>query len=347
MKGQLAILLFFSLGQSMAWAEAPTGLDHLKGLYAQWMESRAELMRAGLGERSDIREQMNNIEKRISEQSILLNLAPPQTKNIHHPDFSEPEPVAWLPRERETQALSLERRKLPAPWVPQWGTSFYSRRAGSPKYEISPTPLEGFQLPEESALSTRHAPAPVLPEEKVLEPHAQLSLIESGLLSSTTINLYVPSPYSHQAWWLWEKRDHNPWVKVRSGWADQNVLMDHLPEGLYAYRFTLENHRPSEEPEHFRYRLDTSAPRIESFQERRGHNGSSTLTWASKDQQGSPIIVSIVVYNQNDGVLLSLDNQLSQGTYLLLREHRRLATRAKLTARDQAGNKSEQWLKLE
>ena len=338
-------IVCWGMGVWMLSANDESAMDYLKGLHSQWMEHRAEFFRSGLSERARVQEKMNSTEQKIREQSKLLGLDRLEQKDALHPDISSPNPVTWIPATRPVEVLKLEQRELSEPWVPHWGKSLYERR--NTVEELQELGVLDNYAPqgESSEEKLRHVPPPDWPMESSTEPLGQLSLIDRGVLSSTSINLPVPSPYHRKAWWLWEKRNGGPWKKIRSGSLDVNILLEHLPEGEYAYRFTSENHRPSQDPEHFFYRLDTEAPRFDLFEFRNTERARS-IVWRCRDKKSPSLKIALAIFGPSDKVLLSLDNLNPQDSYDLLPEHFRQAQKCTLSVQDEAGNISRRSLKL-
>lgn len=335
----------WGFGLWMLYANDEPALEHLKGLHGHWMEHRAEFLRSGLGERTKAQENMNLTEQRIREQSKLLGIAMPEQKDISPPDISSPNPVTWIPAARSAEVLSLEQRELSEPWMAHWGKSLYTRRNSNDEPQELGV-LANYTTPNESSENKlRHQAPPDWPIEASTEPVGQLSLIDRGVLSSTAINLPVPSPYHRKAWWLWEKRNGGAWKKIRSGWLDMNILVEHLPEGEYAYRFTAEHHQPSQDPEHFFYRLDTQSPTIDLF-ELKNTERAYSIIWRCHDNSSKTLKIALTVYGPSDMVLLGVDNLNSEDFYDLLPEHVRQAQKCRLFIQDEAGNIRNKTLQL-
>jgi hypothetical protein len=209
------------------------------------------------------------------------------------------------------------------------------------------TQLESTSKQDESisVKSVRRLPPPELPIQDATSPHAVLAQVSEQTLAQENINLPVPTPFSQSGWWLWSSRDHIHWTKIRSGWADQNIAIGPLPQGTHHYVFTHEQRRPNDEPCHYTFHLDTTAPKIVSWVEKLDQQGLTQISWNIQDREPHALKSSLTIFGQNDTVVATLGTIQPTGTYTLLREQRRDALAIRLRTTDLAGNASDAWIR--
>ena len=334
-------------------ATSPSLQDrYLLGLKKRLSSERAMLTSVSLGDRALWLGRILETEALISAQKHLLNTPTAHTSLKMPMPIKEHRRPSWVPEgEMEENSLDMESIAKTPPWLPKWGRSLKQRREDSLAHSEKGTPVAQIQdqWTEYGDVSdrdpSRRVAPPELPFQESVVPHAVLPQVSEQTLAVENLNLSVPMPFRRGAWWLWESRDHNHWTKIRSGWADQNIAIGPLPEGTHHYVFTHEQRRPNEEPCHYTFHLDTTAPNIVSLVQGLDASGLTQLQWKISDREAHALKTSLTIFGNDDTIVATLGEVNAIGHYTLLREQRRDAIAIRLRSTDLAGNSSDAWIR--
>jgi hypothetical protein len=122
--------------------------------------------------------------------------------------------------------------------------------------------------------------------------------------------------------------------------------MDDLKQGRHRFVFTKEERRPNREAEHYLFLLDTQPPEVKLFEKSLTERGELKLSWACQDPPHNDLSAQLSIFGPQNTVLVSLGQVGSTASYVLLKEHQRHATAARLRIQDKAGNKEQAWIKF-
>jgi hypothetical protein len=340
MKRLLCSILF--LPSTLCWGSPE---HHLKGIENQLHELRAAWPKTHLSERQALSEKIAETEAWLKAQKRLLQAptgAPVSTtvEPLVHPDQHP-----WVPETRDGSAVSFETIPEQNTFVFNYGRSNRQRRETKALNSSTSYQVEEFAQQDQNAMRRKTTYAP-LPTDANATPADLLAGVHPMVIPHKNLNIPVPKGYQEGSWWLYEKKQHGGWEKIRSGWKDQNIVVPDRSEGPSQYRFTKTDHLPSDEAPHYYFWVDTQAPVITKWDKELDRNGLCHLHWITNDLPLQKVTVSVTVFKKDASVLLTLGDLSAQGKTVLAREQFKWAHSAKVLVQDQAGHETVRWLKF-